>query len=74
MTKPYYVAQNFRPMERDERLRWIETCAATARQLECEAMRVTAHETIPDYVIFEAWIDRDAEQGEPSWVLPKDDR
>ena len=67
MTKPYYVAHLFRPMEKDERVLWIQSCVSTAKQLECEACRVTVHETIPNYVIFEAWIDADAEQGEPAW-------
>jgi hypothetical protein len=71
MSEPTIVAQNGEPEMADyeKRTAWFRAQAEEAEKRGCKLARYSIHETIPHLVLFEAWEDRRAEQGEQRWAL-----
>lgn len=66
---PDYIAQCGEPMSGEERQKWISARVAEASQKGCQACRLTMHPEIPSLILFEAWANRHAKQGDPEWQL-----
>jgi hypothetical protein len=69
MTEPFMVSQCGEPMTDEQRKNWIRARSDEADGRGAKLARVSLHDSIPDLILFEAWDERVADQGEPRWAL-----
>jgi hypothetical protein len=69
MTEPFMVSQCAEPMTDEQRKNWILARSDEANARGAKLARVSLHESVPNLLLFEAWDERVADQGEQRWAL-----
>ena len=63
--EPDFIAQTAEPMSKSERRRWFEERGGEFSRQGATHFRLTAHETIQNLLLLEAWKVRPEDEGEP---------
>lgn len=67
--EPFIVRQNGDLLTSAEHLAWFEQCSKDALARGAVLARYSAHESIPNLILFESWDHHPASQGDLRWAL-----
>lgn len=67
MSEPKYIRQNGDLQSQAEYDRWVEDCKLEAFAYGFVHVRISQHDEIPNFFLFEAWETKPADEGVPRW-------